>query len=256
MRRFTNEPERVLNFLPNLNTGQVIDIVTKALGAALPAHRSFQENATLTGKKESSATHDLKSVSDSSSGVLVACQPRAVLHGSNVQPEDAAADSIIEMSSFSSSLDSSAMSSDTSRNLQRFSKIDLASRRLAAFSHPKSDKSHLKDSSIPAMVAEGTELLEVVISGGSSDTAAGIGQEQLQQHRRIADSIHAEQWHAGAAGDDGTSIETEHSCGSVLELCPHPVCHKRFSYETQCPFNWAHCHAHFQHQRWSPRRST
>ncbi len=172
----------------------------------MPVHRSFQENAPLINTTEPSVTaHNLKSVSDSSSKVLVACQSTIVLHGSDVKPGETVSDSVIEMSSLSPSLGAGA-----SGNRQRSQNTDLTSQRLAAFSHLKSEKSHFKDSNIPAMVAEGTELLEVVISGGSSDTAAGVRQEQLQQQLGIADFQHLVQQDSAAAGGDGTSIETRH----------------------------------------------
>ena len=54
-----------------------------------------------------------------------------------------------------------------------------------------------------------------VVSSGRSNAAEDIGHEQLQQHRRIADSIHEEQRHAAAAAGGGTRLETGHGSSVV-----------------------------------------
>jgi hypothetical protein len=62
-----------------------------------------------------------------------------------------------------------------------------------------------------------------VVSSGRSDAAEDIGHEQLQQHRRIADSIHEEQWHAAAAAGGGTRLETGHGSSVVHKRTLAPL---------------------------------
>ncbi len=124
------------------------------------------------------------------------------------EPEDIAVDRsdngvVVEMSSFSpSSPYPSARDGDTSRHHQITSNIDSVARRLSVFANPKSKASIFKLPSTEVSVADSTELREVVISGGSSHIAAGVGQVQWQQQLRIAHAGQALQRDAVAVDND------------------------------------------------------
>ena len=62
-----------------------------------------------------------------------------------------------------------------------------------------------------------------VVSSGRSNEADDIGHEQLQQHRRIADSLHEEQRHAAAAAGGGTRLETGHGSSVVHKRTLAPL---------------------------------
>jgi hypothetical protein len=209
LRRFTNEPERVLRFLPTLDTGQVVDIASRALGAVLHVHRSFQESALAGSLERTVPTCHFECVSEDPSELGLASQPRVDSRESEALSKQDAADSIIEMSSFSDLFPNSlVMNSDTSRHRHTASKTEIAAQKLAGFSNSKSIESHMKLSGTEVHFSDSTELQEIVIGGGSSDAAAGVGELQLQQRRRIAHSVQVEQRDIAAAGVGCVSAKT------------------------------------------------
>jgi hypothetical protein len=120
LRRFTNKPERILEFLPTLDSGQIIEMTTKDLGAALPVHLSFRKSALCVVNEPSAtdlATQLKYSELHESSG---SHQPHVYSHvtdGGAALSRDDAEDSVAEMSSLSQlSCDSFAMNADTSRH--------------------------------------------------------------------------------------------------------------------------------------------
>ena len=224
LRRFTKEPERVLEFLPTLDTSQIIGIATRALGAVSLVHRSFQENTAPTAAHQSLSTaHDIKSAESvcNSSPTDIVARHSHVRSIGRVLSHDAPADSAIEMSSFFPSLDSSAANdfsatnADASQDCKYLPKVHLTARRLAALSSRKSETGHVKLHGVPEFEAGSTELQEVVISDGGSGAAEGIGQMHTQRQQPAADSDYALQRDVSAAGGDCAPLETESKASVV-----------------------------------------
>ena len=110
---------------------------------------------------------------------------------------------VMDMSSLSLPSPSlSAANSDAWHHSQINSKMDFVARRFSVFSSQKSNESILKRPIAQVRVADGTELCEVIVSGGNSDDAAGIGQLQSQQQQSIALGGQTVQREAAAAGVD------------------------------------------------------
>jgi hypothetical protein len=95
------------------------------------------------------------------------------------------------------------------------SKIDLA-RKLSIFSISKSAESISKPPSVQPPAGDSSELCEVIIDGRSVDDAAGVGQVQPQQQRRIAQSGPIAQGDAAASSNRCLPQESIHKRAAAV----------------------------------------
>jgi hypothetical protein len=192
--------------LARMSDLDIAKITEDALGYRLPQFNQHSEGLDTCfspNQSQDYKTVNPKTISSKSNGTE---QQGRRFEGKKFELEKAVVDCngsevVMEMSSLSpSSPDVSAANADALHHSQIASKIEFVARRLSVFSSPKNNASVLKHPSSQEHVADGTELCEVIISGGNSDDAAGVGRMQSQQQKSIAHGGPAVQRDAAADG--------------------------------------------------------
>ncbi len=190
--------------LARMSDLDIAKITEDALGYRLPQFNQHSEELnTCSSLNQSHKPENPKIISSKSNGIE---KQGRQFQAEKFELEKVAVDcdeseAVMEMSS-PSSPNLSAANGDTLPHGQIASKIEFVARRLSVFSSPKSNESILKLPSAQVHVADGTELCEVIISGGNSDDAAGVGQLRSQQQQTIMHGGQTVHRDAAAAGDD------------------------------------------------------